>query len=140
MTTTARSASRDKVRAHRARLRKAGFAPFRFGFRTFGRSPSLRPHTVSRWRWQRVLTPDGPGVRRRNFCLECGMKRGEIRTVAGGAAYAGKPRPAVIVQDDRFDANDSIVVCPLTTDPTPAPIFRLPSSPARRVDCVRHAA
>jgi mRNA interferase MazF len=32
----------------------------------------------------------------------------------------------VIVQDDRFDANDSIVVCPLTTDPTPAPIFRLP--------------
>ena len=54
------------------------------------------------------------------------MKRGEIWTVAGGAAYAGKPRPAVIVQDDRFDANDSIVVCPLTTDPTPAPIFRLP--------------
>jgi mRNA interferase MazF len=48
------------------------------------------------------------------------MKRGEIWTVAGGAAYAGKPRPAVIVQDDRFDANDSIVVCPLTSDPTPA--------------------
>ena len=46
------------------------------------------------------------------------MKRGEIWTVAGEAAYAGKPRPAVIVQDDRFDANDSIVVCPLTTDPT----------------------
>ncbi len=54
------------------------------------------------------------------------MKRGEIWTVAGGAAYVGKSRPAVIVQDDRFDANDSIVVCPLTTDPTPAPIFRLP--------------
>ena len=53
------------------------------------------------------------------------MKRGEVWTVAGGAAYAGKPRPAVIVQDDRFDANDSIIVCPLTTDPTPAPIFRL---------------
>ena len=53
------------------------------------------------------------------------MKRGEIWTVAGGAAYAGKPRSAVIVQDDRFDANDSIVVCPLTTDPTQAPIFRL---------------
>jgi mRNA interferase MazF len=53
------------------------------------------------------------------------MKRGEIWTVAGGAAYAGKPRPAVIVQDDRFDANDSIVVCPLTTDPAQAPIFRL---------------
>ena len=35
------------------------------------------------------------------------MKRGEVWTVAGGAAYAGKPRPAVIIQDDRFDANDS---------------------------------
>ena len=50
--------------------------------------------------------------------------------MAGGAVYAGKPRPAIIVQDDRFDANDSIVVCPLTTDPTPAPIFRLPLQPS----------
>ena len=57
------------------------------------------------------------------------MKRGEIWTVAGGAAYTGKPRPAIIVQDDRFDANDSIIVCPLTTDPTPAPTFRLPVQP-----------
>lgn len=54
------------------------------------------------------------------------MRRGEIWTVAGGAANTGKPRPAVVIQDDRFDANDSIVVCPLTTDPTSAPIFRLP--------------
>jgi len=58
------------------------------------------------------------------------MNRGEIWTVARGAAYVGKPRPAVIVQDDRFDANDSIVVCPLTTDPTPAPIFRLSVQPS----------
>ena len=54
------------------------------------------------------------------------MKRGEIWTVAGGPAYTGKPRPAAIIQDDRFDANDSVVVCPLTTDPTSAPMFRLP--------------
>jgi mRNA interferase MazF len=60
------------------------------------------------------------------------MKRGEVWTVAGGAAYAGKPRPAVIVQDDRFDANDSILVCPLTTDSTSAPIFRLPIQPSTR--------
>ena len=67
------------------------------------------------------------------------MKRGEIWTVAGGAAYAGKPRPAVIVQDNRFDANDSIVVCPLTTDQTSAAIFRLPVRPSAlsglRVPC-----
>ena len=60
------------------------------------------------------------------------MKRGEVWTVAGGAAYAGQLRPAVIVQDDRFDANDSIIVCPLTTDPTPAPTFRLPIQPSIR--------
>ena len=57
------------------------------------------------------------------------MNRGEIWTVAGGAAYAGKPRPAVIIQDDRFDANDSVVVCPITSDPTKAPSFRIPVSP-----------
>ena len=32
------------------------------------------------------------------------MKRGEIWTVSGGSDYAGKPRPAVILQDKRFDA------------------------------------
>lgn len=30
----------------------------------------------------------------------------------------------VIVQDDRFDATASVVVCPLTTNPTDAPLFR----------------
>ncbi len=52
------------------------------------------------------------------------MRRGEIWTVSGGPHYAGKPRPAVIIQDDRFDT-DSVTVCPLTTDPTDAPLFRL---------------
>jgi len=52
------------------------------------------------------------------------MKRGEIWTVASGSGYSGKPRPAVIVQDDRFDATDSITICPITTDPTEAPLFR----------------
>lgn len=57
MPTTARSASRDKVRAHGTRLRKAGLRPFRSGFQTCGRSRSPRPHTVSRWQWRGVLTP-----------------------------------------------------------------------------------
>jgi mRNA interferase MazF len=67
-----------------------------------------------------------------DLSLGCRMNRGEVWTVAGRAAYAGKPRPAVIVQDDRFDANDSIDVCPLTTDSTAAPIFRLPLQPSTR--------
>lgn len=59
------------------------------------------------------------------------MRRGEIWTVSGGTNYAGKPRPAVIVQDDRFDT-DSVTVCPLTTDPIEAPLFRLPVEPSEQ--------
>lgn len=44
------------------------------------------------------------------------MRRGEIWTVAGGPDYIGKPRPAVIVQSDAFDATNSITICALTTD------------------------
>lgn len=58
------------------------------------------------------------------------MKRGEIWTVAGGKDYAGKPRPVVIVQDDRFDATSSITVCGFTRDETEAPLFRLPVVPS----------
>jgi len=43
------------------------------------------------------------------------VKRGEVWSVAGGPDYAGKPRPVVIIQDDRFDATLSITVCSLTT-------------------------
>ena len=43
------------------------------------------------------------------------MKRGEIWTIAGGPDYAGKPRPAVVVQDDAFDATNSVTVCAFTT-------------------------
>ena len=57
------------------------------------------------------------------------MRRGELWTAAGGAGYAGKPRPVVIVQDDRFDATASVSVCGFTTDPTVAPLFRLPIDP-----------
>lgn len=58
------------------------------------------------------------------------MKRGEIWTVAGGKDYAGKPRPAVILQDGRFDATSSITICAFTTDPTEAPLFRIPVQPS----------
>jgi mRNA interferase MazF len=60
------------------------------------------------------------------------VKRGDVHTVAGGKDYAGKPRPVVIVQDDRFDGTDSITICALTTDETEAPLFRLPVEPNAR--------
>ena len=57
------------------------------------------------------------------------MKRGDVWTVAGGSGYTGKPRPAVIIQDDAFAATASVIVCALTTEPTDAPLFRLPMEP-----------
>ena len=53
------------------------------------------------------------------------MRRGDIVTVAGGV-YANKPRPALIVQDDRFDATDSLTVCPFTSTQVEAPLLRVP--------------
>ena len=60
------------------------------------------------------------------------MKRGEIWTVSGGNNYAGKPRPAVIVQEDRFDGTSSITLCAFTTDPTDAPLIRLLIAPSKQ--------
>jgi mRNA interferase MazF len=57
------------------------------------------------------------------------MKRGEIWTMAGGADYAGKPRPVVIIQDDAFAARDSITICLITSDSTDLPLFRIPVQP-----------
>lgn len=57
------------------------------------------------------------------------MKRGEIWTVRGGRDYADKVRPAVILQDDNFDGTASVTICAFTTDPTEAPLFRLPIEP-----------
>lgn len=57
------------------------------------------------------------------------MRRGEIWSAAAGTGYVGKPRPVVIIQDDRFEATDSVTVCAFTTDPVEAPLIRLPIQP-----------
>ena len=57
------------------------------------------------------------------------MKRGEIWTVSG-AGYAGKPRPAVIVQNDLFDTTASVGICVFTSDDKDLPLLRLPVSPS----------
>jgi mRNA interferase MazF len=67
------------------------------------------------------------------------MTRGDIWTVAAGRGYAGKPRPVLILQDDRFNLTESVTVCPFTTNLTEAPLFRLPVEPSNgnglRVPC-----
>lgn len=50
----------------------------------------------------------------------------------GGPDDAGKPRPAVILQDDAFDATASVTVCPFTTHAVEAPLMRLPIDPSER--------
>lgn len=65
------------------------------------------------------------GLRRGRLRRLGRMRRGEIATVAGGL-YANKPWPALIVQDDRFDATDSVTVCPFTTTEIDAPLLRVP--------------
>jgi mRNA interferase MazF len=53
------------------------------------------------------------------------VTRGEIYSAAARGAYTGKPRPVVIIQDDRFDATTSVTVCPFTTNPVDAPLVRI---------------
>jgi mRNA interferase MazF len=57
------------------------------------------------------------------------MKRGEVWTSASAVDYGSKPLPVVIIQDDRFNENDSITICPLTSDPVSASYFRIPVTP-----------
>lgn len=55
------------------------------------------------------------------------MRRGDILAARG--TCTGKPRPVVIVQDDRFDATVSVTICPLTTNPVQAPLTRIAVEP-----------
>ncbi len=57
------------------------------------------------------------------------MRRGDIWIAAARGAYTGKPRPVVIVQDNRFDSTASVTVCPLTTHRVEAPLIRLDVEP-----------
>jgi len=58
------------------------------------------------------------------------VRRGDIYTAAARGPYTGKPRPVVIVQDDRFDATASVTVCPLTSNPVEAPLTRIDVDPS----------
>lgn len=58
------------------------------------------------------------------------MRRGDIYTARTRGPYSGKPRPVVVIQDDRFDATASITVCPLTSNPVDAPLTRIVVEPS----------
>jgi mRNA interferase MazF len=52
------------------------------------------------------------------------MRRGEIWTILEAIDYAREPRPAVIIQDDRFQTLDWVTVCTLTSAAVDAPYLR----------------
>jgi mRNA interferase MazF len=58
------------------------------------------------------------------------VKRGDVWTVAGGPDYVGKPRPAVIIQDDAFGDTASVTLCGLTTTMVPAFLARVTIEPS----------
>ena len=54
------------------------------------------------------------------------LKRGDVVLCAAPGNY-GKPRPAVVVQSGLFNGtHSSVVVCPITSHPEDAPLFRIP--------------
>jgi mRNA interferase MazF len=60
------------------------------------------------------------------------VKRGEIWTVAGGSGGTSRLRPAIVLQNDAFDATASITICPLTVHRVDAPLMRLTLEPSRQ--------
>ena len=109
--------SRAKVRRHRARLRRLGLRPIQLWV------PDTRRAGFAAEARRQAARGRRSGLHRVGGGLERDVTRGEIWTVAG-AGIAGKPRPALIVQDDRFAATTSVTVIGFTADPTDAPLLR----------------
>lgn len=61
------------------------------------------------------------------------LRRGDVVTVAGSGDFAGKPRPAIVVQSDLFNAtHSSVSVVPVTTTLVDADLFRVPLTPSKK--------
>ena len=65
--------------------------------------------------------------------LVAGLRRGTVVSVASAGVYSGKPRPAVVVQADRWlQAHPSVTLCPLTSTLIEAPLVRIALAPSPR--------
>ena len=56
------------------------------------------------------------------------MNRGDLITIVIAGDY-GKPRPALVIQDDTFSDLDSVTVLQLTSDLQEGPLFRIGVQP-----------
>jgi mRNA interferase MazF len=57
------------------------------------------------------------------------MRRGDVVAVALQGDL-GKPRPALVIQSDLFDAHPSVTVLPVTSELRLAPLFRIAVNPS----------
>ena len=59
------------------------------------------------------------------------MRRGDLVTVALQGDL-GKPRPALVIQSDLFDAHPSVTILPVTGELRNAPLFRIAVNPTEQ--------
>ena len=65
--------------------------------------------------------------------MSAALRRGTVVTVASPGVYSAKPRPAVVVQADRWlQAHSSVTLCPLTSTLRQAPLVRIAMEPSPR--------
>ena len=57
------------------------------------------------------------------------MKRGELVTIAMQGDF-GKPRPALVIQADKFGEHATVTVLPVSTTLVDAPLFRVTVRPS----------
>ncbi len=55
--------------------------------------------------------------------------RGDLVTIAMQGDF-GKPRPALVIQSDFFDAHPSVTVLPITSELRDTPLFRITIQPS----------
>jgi mRNA interferase MazF len=67
-----------------------------------------------------------------------GISRGDLVTIAIAGDY-GKPRPALVVQDDAFGALDSVTVLQLTSDLRDLRLVRINIEPTRENGLLRRS-
>ena len=56
------------------------------------------------------------------------MRRGDLVTIALQGDL-GKPRPALVIQSDLFDAHPSVIILPVTSELRDAQLFRISVRP-----------
>lgn len=61
-----------------------------------------------------------------------GVKRGEIWSVAGGPDYSGKPRPALLVQNDSYADTEGVTICMFTTTKIATRVLRIEILPSNK--------